>query len=95
MELLKHILERGGLHIVAAAFVYLCVHFSVRYAARKWRYWGLALPAILTVAAMGWHEVYDLATDANPPIKSLTDGISWLIGTGLTAWALYRFRNEH
>lgn len=97
MELFWHILDRGSIHFTASTTLVLMVAVLIRLRA-KYSKWlpksltqTLVLSALIVFVVATLREAYDVS-NGQPLIKAFTDYISWLLGTGVGAWGLYRFR---
>ena len=91
-----HIFERGVIHFFSSAGVYLCALFGFWALERKVRWWPdlkgwgeLVVPAFFSFLFISNREVFDVAAGGSV-IKSVCDWISWILGLGMSVWALYR-----
>lgn len=75
-------------HLVAAAFAYLVIHFTITFVRRKLGdYWlWVSYPAVAGMMFVLAREIFDRGSI----LKSWLDLMSWLVGFGLTAWAAHR-----
>jgi hypothetical protein len=97
MDLLLHILDRFFIHFFASTSLVLLAATGVRVAAKKLPrfappYWmhQLVIAALLVFAFSTLREAVDVA-HGQPLVKAFTDYASWLLGSGVSVWAIYRF----
>ena len=96
MSDIVHILDRAVIHFFCSAGVYLIALWGFWLLERKvswWPqlrgWWELILPAAASFGFISLREVFDVAGGGSP-LKSVCDWISWLLGLGVSVWALYR-----
>lgn len=95
-----HILERGIIHFFASGSLVLAVFLAYSYwtkhnaKAAEWLPSGKALlvfSALSVFALASLREPIDVALGQSVT-KAFTDFTSWILGTGVSAWGLYRFK---
>lgn len=96
MDSVAHILERGMIHFFSSAGVTLIALWGFWTLERKaswWPqlhgWWELILPATVSFLCISLREVFDVAAGGSI-LKSVCDWLSWLLGLGVSVWALYR-----
>lgn len=95
-----HILERGVIHFFASGSLVLATFLLYSYwskrntKASEWLPNGkslLAFSALSVFAIASLREPIDVAL-GQTVTKAITDFTSWILGTGVSAWGLYRFK---
>ncbi len=91
------VLERSIIHFFSSAGVVLLALYGFWLLERKvswWPktrggWWDLVLPALVSFTFISFREVFDVASGGSP-VKSVCDWLSWLLGMGVSIWAIYR-----
>lgn len=92
MELFWHILERGGLHVVASMFIYTVAYIGFNVWMRKgFKYGDLIVPVFFVLPFVWMREAFDVS-HGQPVVKVITDYFSWVAGLALAAWAVKRLQ---
>ena len=91
-----HILDRAVIHFFSSAGVYLLALWGFWLLERKVRWWPelhgwweFVMPALASFAIISLREVFDVAAGGHL-VKSVCDWLSWVLGLGVSAWAIYR-----
>jgi hypothetical protein len=98
--LLAQILDRGMIHLFSSAGVVLSALLVLRLMARRLDSpWlpgffqsQVLLAAVCVFAGSALREAWDVHRGQSV-IKAFADYASWAIGSGLSAWGLYRIRD--
>ena len=94
-----HALQRFFLHVVGSAFAVIAAYITLLWLLRKFIGWSVTTKAqLIAVVAVAAFAVFGIASlreawdvyNGQPYWKAVTDMISWVIGPGLSAWAIYR-----
>jgi hypothetical protein len=103
MNLVLHILDRFVIHLASATSLVMAATFAIMYLRRKIadsQQWipanfnsQLLLAALLVASVAFMREPYDV-NNGQPLVKAFFDFASWIIGTGVGAWGLYRIKNS-
>lgn len=97
MELLGEILNRGAIHFFASMSLVTATYFFVLFLLRRYKQYeqlmALVLAAALVFAGSTLREAYDVY-QGQPLVKAFTDYLSWLLGCGVSVWAIYRLRGS-
>ena len=101
MNELMHILDRFVIHFFASMSLVMLMFFALRVTSRKLKsFWlpdnwkqHLLFAAIVVFTFATLREPRDVA-NGQSVAKAVTDYVSWLAGCGVSAWGLYRFREE-
>ena len=99
---MNHILERAVIHFFSATALVMLAFFVLRTIRRHWaKKWlpdnwqALLTTAAVTVFAFStMREAYDVFS-GQALSKAFTDYLSWLLGCGIGAWGLYRFKVDN
>lgn len=94
---MMHILDRALIHFFASAGVVVACLFVLRTVERrtKWPWLPHMLQAQLVFVALcvfcgaALREAYDVA-QGQTLAKAISDYVSWALGCGCSAWALWR-----
>ena len=93
---IAHIVERAVIHFFSSAGVYLIALWGFWMLERKVKWWPqphgwweLILPAVASFLFISFREVWDVNAGGSV-VKSVCDWISWVLGLGVSVWALYR-----
>ena len=93
---IAHILERAVIHFFSSSGVYLIALWGFWLLERKVKWWPqlrgwreLILPAVLSFLLISTREIFDMAAGGSV-VKSVCDWLSWLLGLGVSVWAVYR-----
>jgi hypothetical protein len=99
MELLAHIMDRFVIHFFSSAGLVLLLVHILGYIRRRVPdsvQWipetimqRLVVAALCVFAGSALREGYDVSR-GQPLAKAVTDHISWLLGTAMSVWAIYR-----
>ena len=91
-----HILERSVIHFFSSAGVYLIALWGFWMLERKVKWWPelkgwleLIAPVVATFLFLSFREIFDVNAGGSV-VKSICDWLSWFVGLGVSAWALYR-----
>ena len=82
---MTEIIERGIIHFFSSAGVSLIALTGFWLLERKVRWW----PSLHGWWAISFREIFDVAA-GGLLVKSISDWISWILGLGVSVWALYR-----
>jgi hypothetical protein len=103
MTLFLHILDRFVIHLASATSLVMAATFAIMYLRRRVadsQQWipanfnsQLMIAALAVFAFSTMREAYDVSV-GQPLVKAFTDYASWIIGTGVGAWGLYRIKNS-
>lgn len=101
MTELLHILERGVIHFFSSMSLLMLAFFGFRTAVRwsrsawlptAWRQ-QLIIAALAVFAVSTLREAWDVG-HGQTIMKAFADYLSWLLGCGVSAWGLYRFKSS-
>ena len=91
-----HILKGAVIHFFSSAGVYLIALWGFWMLERKVKWWPelkgwweLIMPALMSFLFISFREVFDVNAGGSVA-KSVCDWTSWVLGLGVSVWALYR-----
>ena len=91
-----HILERAAIHFLSSAGVYLIAlwgFWMLEHKVQWWPqlrgWWDLILPALASFLFISMREIFDVNAGGSV-VKSVCDWMSWVVGLGVSVWAIYR-----
>ncbi len=91
-----HILERSIIHFFSSAGFYLIALWGFWMLERKclwWPqlqdWWKLVLLVVVSFLFLSFREIFDVNAGGSA-VESVCDWLSWFVGLGVSAWAIYR-----